>query len=154
MSTIKENRKALAMKTRANRGSKRSSESRRGALTVEMAIVLPLFFLFLFATVEFGRMNMIRHTVDNAAYEAARTAIVPGGDVATAERVAQELLTAIGCRNTTVQVSPSIITDNTPEVTVTVVCPCDDNSYVANAFFKGKNLTGVTTLRRERINRF
>lgn len=136
-------------------GNKRDSgQKRRGALTVEMAIVLPVFFLFLFAAIEFGRMNMLRHTVDNAAYEAARTAIVPGGDAATAEQAAVDLLAAIGARGVTVQVDPSVITDDTPEVTVTVVCPCNENSYVGPSFFKDKNLTGVSKLRRERINRF
>lgn len=133
---------------------KANARKRRGALSVEMAIVLPIFFLFLFAAIEFGRMNMLRHTVDNAAYEAARTAIVPGGDAGTAEQAAIDLLAAIGARGVTVQVDPSVITDDTPEVTVTVVCPCDENSYVGPAFFKGANLTGITKLRREQINRF
>lgn len=137
-----------------NTPTKIRKSDRRGAVAVEMAIVLPVFFLFMFATIEFGRMNMIRHTVDNASYEAARTAIVPGGDAATAEEVAIELLTAIGCRNVTVEVSPRVITEETPEVTVTVFCPCDDNSYVANTFFRGRTLTGETTLRRETVNRF
>lgn len=134
--------------------TRKQQNQRRGAVSVEMAVVLPIFFLFLFAAVEFGRMNMIRHTVDNAAYEAARTAIVPGGDAATAEEVGQEILTAIGARDITINVVPSVITDDTPEVTVTVICPCDQNSYIFPAFFRGRNLTGVTTLSRERINRF
>lgn len=134
--------------------SLKAKKERRGTLTVEMAIVLPVFFLFLFAAIEFGRMNMLRHTVDNAAYEAARTAIVPGGDAVTAEQVAVELLTAVGAQGVTVQVNPTVLTDETQEVTVTVVCPCDQNSFVGPKFFKGKNLTGTTTLRREQINRF
>lgn len=141
------------MKTQLPSGRKAKTE-RRGALTVEMAIILPIFFLFLFASIEFGRMNMLRHTVDNAAYEGARTAIVPGGDAGTAEQVAIDLLAAVGARGVTVQVQPSVITDTTPEVTVTVVCPCDANSYVGPTFFKGKNLTGTTKLTREQVNRF
>lgn len=141
------------MSTR-NKKTKSKSGDRRGALAVEMAIVLPVFFLFMFAMIEFGQMNMIRHTVDNASYEAARTAIVPGGDAATAEAAAIQLLDAIGARNVTVQVTPNVITDDTPEVTVTVSCPCNENSYVASKFFKDGTLTGTTTLRRERVNRF
>lgn len=136
------------------RKHRKSENQRRGAVSMEMAIVLPLFFLFLFAAVEFGRMNMIRHTVDNASYEAARTAIVPGGDADTAEQVGQEILTAIGARDITINVVPAVITDDTPEVTVTVICPCDQNSFIFPTFFAGKNLTGVTTLTRERVNRF
>ena len=50
------------------------SRTRRGATTVEFAIVAPVFFLFLLASIEFSRLNIIRHTADNAAYEAARIA--------------------------------------------------------------------------------
>ncbi len=51
-------------------------------MTVEFAICFPLLLLFFFAAFEFCRANMIRQTADNAAYEGARRAIVPG---ATAE---------------------------------------------------------------------
>ena len=50
---------------------------RTGVTTVEFAIVLPLFILFLVLAFEFGRLNIIRHTADNAAYEAARHVMVP-----------------------------------------------------------------------------
>ena len=46
--------------------------------SVEFAITAPIFFLFLLAAFEFGWMNVMRHTADNAAYEAARAAMVPG----------------------------------------------------------------------------
>ena len=32
----------------------------------------PMFVLFLMASFEFGWLNVLRHTADNAAYEAAR----------------------------------------------------------------------------------
>ena len=51
---------------------RRRSKIRRGATAVEFAITAPIFFLFLLASFEFGWLNVIRHTADNAAYEAAR----------------------------------------------------------------------------------
>jgi Flp pilus assembly protein TadG len=57
---------------------------RRGATAVEFALTAPIFFVFLLSAFEFGWLNVIRHTADNAAYEAARAAIVPGATVADA----------------------------------------------------------------------
>ena len=55
---------------------------RPGAVLVEMAITSSLAFLFFFAALEFCRVAMIRHTVENALYEGARTGIVPGATTA------------------------------------------------------------------------
>ena len=61
------------------RASERSN--RRGVTATEFAVVAPVFFLFLWSTFEFGKLYMIRHTADNAAYEACRHIIVPGATV-------------------------------------------------------------------------
>jgi len=47
-------------------------KDRRGTVTVEFAIAAPILFLFLFAILEFGRAQMIQHTLDNAVYEGVR----------------------------------------------------------------------------------
>ena len=44
---------------------------RRGATAVEFAITAPIFFIFLLASFEFGWMNVLRHSAENAAYEGA-----------------------------------------------------------------------------------
>jgi Flp pilus assembly protein TadG len=48
--------------------------SRRGATVVEFAIVSPLFFLFIFGLIEFGRYVMVQQALTNAAREGSRTA--------------------------------------------------------------------------------
>ena len=63
---------------------RRRRPDRTAAAAVEFAIVATIFFLLVIAAFEFGRMNVIRHTADNAAYEAARHAMVPGATVAEA----------------------------------------------------------------------
>ncbi len=45
---------------------------------VEFAIVAPLLFFLFFASMEFCRVAMIRHTADNAVYEGCRVGIIPG----------------------------------------------------------------------------
>ena len=59
-----------------------AKQNRTGATAVEFAIVAPVFFLILFAMFEFSRVNVLRHTADNAAYEASRVAIIPGATAA------------------------------------------------------------------------
>ncbi len=123
----------------------------RGAVVVEMAITLPIFFLFTFACVEFARMNVIRHTIDNAAYEAARRAIVPGSTAADAEAVARNIMGTVGANGVNVVVNPAVIRLDTPQVMVDVTVNCDANGFIAPVFFSGKQLNGRSTLRRETL---
>lgn len=123
----------------------------RGAVAVEMAITLPILFLFVFTSIEFARMNVIRHTVDNAAYEAARRAIVPGATAQDAKDVAQSILSTVGTKGVNVTVTPATIQLNTPEVRIDISVACDQNGFIIPVFFRGKQLTGRSTLRREAL---
>src|SRR3954470_17250186 len=99
---------------------KRPRELRNGAVAVEFAITAPIFFLFLLAAFEFGWLNVMRHTADNAAYEAARTVVVPGATAAEATAKATSILNVVGARGATISITPSNITNSTTEVTVAV----------------------------------
>ncbi len=68
----------------ANRASRR-----KGAMTVEFAIVAPLIFLLFLGGLELTALNFARQTLGNASYEAARKMIIPGGTAAQAR--AEEL---------------------------------------------------------------
>lgn len=114
-------------------------------------MVAPLAFLFFFAAFEFCRVAMIRHTADNAVYEAARRAIIPGGTAAAARDEASAILGTIGVNNYTVSVSPSTIDAATQEVTVQVRVPLDGNSFVPNQFVGGRFIERELTLRREGV---
>jgi Flp pilus assembly protein TadG len=61
------------------------SAIRPGAALVEFAAVAALFMLILFAIFEYSRVLMMRHLVDNAAREGARTAIVNTEEMTTAD---------------------------------------------------------------------
>ena len=123
---------------------------RTAAVVTEFAICAPLLFLFFFASLEFSRVNMIRQSVENAVYEGARRGIVPGATADNCRDSAQVILNSISARDATITVAPSVITKDTPEVTVTVAIPVDSNSWVTPLFFAGKTITGSMTLRRER----
>lgn len=131
---------------------RRRPNHRRGATAVEFAIVAPVFFLILFAMFEFSRVNVLRHTADNAAYEAARRAIVPGATSSDAIAEANRLLTIVGARGASVTVDPPNLGPDTESVTVSVDVPMNRNSLVISKFTNNAVLSSQSTLRTERVN--
>lgn len=117
---------------------------------MEFAIVAPIFFLFVVAAFEFGRLNVIRHTADNAAYEAARRAMVPGATVAEATTEAQRILRIVGTRGATVNVMPATLGPDVDEITVTVNVPMNQNGWITPRFTRATTIQATSTLRTER----
>ena len=62
---------------------RRQGERRRGSALVETAVVLPVFFTFIFAFVEFGHCFMTIHSLNSAARRAARLGV--GEDVTSSQ---------------------------------------------------------------------
>ncbi len=136
----------------SNRIIRRPRKSdRTGATMVEFAIVAPVFFLVVFTMFEFTRLNVLRHTADNAAYEASRIAIVPGATAGEAVAEANRILSIIAARGATVTVTPSVLTTDTESVTVAIDIPLDQNGWVAPKFTAGDTLHSESTLRTERV---
>jgi len=125
--------------------------SRRGATMVEFALVVPIVFILFFAAVEFSRVLIVRHTVDNAVYEAARVAIVPGATVADVQTEAARVLSTLGVVMPTIVVTPDPITRTTPQVSVRITVPVAANSYVPPQYFARSVITRELTLRREGV---
>ena len=122
---------------------------RAGALTVEFALCATLLFSLFTAAFELGRMNMIRHSVDVAAYEGARRGIVAGATAADVRAKVTELLTPINIRNVTVDVTPAVIDSETDRVTVNVQVPLGSNGIISPVLFSSVTATGSSTLIRE-----
>jgi Flp pilus assembly protein TadG len=125
--------------------------SRAGALTVEMAFALPILLLIVFSAVDFARLNMLRNSAENAAYEAARRAIVPGATATQASDAAKKVLKAVGASNCTVTITPATLTEDTTQVTVKVEIPLKNNAWLASAAKTTKVLTKSCTMTREKI---
>ena len=123
---------------------------RKGATAVEFALTAPVFFLFLLAAFEFGWLNVIRHTADNAAYEAARTAMVPGATAAEARAKADGLLNIVGARGARVTVTPPVLKTDTDQVTVAIDIPMSRNGIIVPRFSSRTTLRSSSTLRTER----
>ena len=123
--------------------------NRQGSTLVELAQTLPILLLILFACYEFGRANMIRHTAQAAAYEAARVGIVPGATVDEIRDAAAFILGTIGVRNFEVSILPTPITDQTEKVQVTVSTSMRENSSLGLLFNENSVYQGTCELTRE-----
>ncbi len=123
---------------------------RRGAVTVEFAIVSVVFFTLVFGMVEFSRLSIIRHAADNAAYEGARVGIVPGATVAEVEAAAQQMLDVVSVGTSTIVVTPNPLTTAADDVTVSVSVPVAENSWMVPKLSNGLTIQSSTTLGTER----
>ena len=122
---------------------------RKGAATVEFAFAFTILVLLIFAGIEITRVSSLRHTVDHAAYLAARVAIVPGVDAAEVIARAEAHLGAVGIVGASVSVTPAVIEDDTTVVEVQVTMPIAANSFITPQFVTG-NLIGRSALMTER----
>jgi Flp pilus assembly protein TadG len=128
----------------------RNKKSRQGATMVEFALSLPIVAVFFWASLEFARAAIIQHAVDNAAYEACRIVIVPGGTTSEATTAANEILKTFSIKDATVTVTPNPITEATTQITCEVSAPASSSMWGTPKFFSGKILNGKSTLIAER----
>lgn len=116
---------------------------------MEFAFCAPVFFVLIFAGIEIARVNMLMQTVDSACVQAVRRGIIPGASASDVKSVAEETLEIANIDTHTVTVTPSVITANTDEVTVTISIPISTNGYVMPGFFGGKSISQSLTFTRE-----
>lgn len=132
--------------------NRRNQSNRFGVTAVEFALVANVMFISIFACIEFARVNMVRNMSQNAAYYAARTAMVPGATEADAKAEVDRLLGSLISTGYTTQVSELGNDASTIEVRVEV-----DLRAVAlfvPMFVTDPTLTSVATLRTERYSGF
>lgn len=124
---------------------------RKGATAVEFAFVAPILFLILFGCIELGMAHMMYHTQESAAYEGARTAIIPGITAADAINSTNRILATAGINNATVTVTPNDLSAPTNSVTVTVSSRFSDNIPLPTFFVNDDPMVRSCTLQRERL---
>ena len=124
--------------------------NRRAVVTVEMALLMSLAFLVMLGTIEMARFQLLVHAAENAAYEAARVAIIPGASASAAENTALSYLAIYKTCNPSVTITPNVINEATETVRVRVAVPVNGNSWVIPTFGKNKVIQGEAILRTER----
>ena len=88
---------------------------------------------------------------DTAAYEAARSAMVPGATANDAITIATELVQSADLKQVNVEVIPADITEDTGLITVRVDVPIAGNSWVTpQIFFPNATVSSEVTLMCER----
>lgn len=131
------------------RNNPKRSNSRRGAAAVEFSLTLPILLLFLFATFELGRGNMMLNTTEAAAYEAARVAIIPGATVEEAETAARQIMSTAGINNADFNITPSNLASDTESVSVTLSVSFAENSLFVPNFLDTAVFVRTCVLNRE-----
>ncbi|MFM8474293.1 MAG: TadE/TadG family type IV pilus assembly protein [Planctomycetaceae bacterium] len=123
---------------------------RFGAATVETAVCLPFLIIMVFSSVELSGAVFLKHSVDLAAYEGARTVTRPGENATkAAERVAQ-ILASRRVTNYTYSCNPPV-TASTPRgtpVEVTVTAPAGSLSIGPLKLLTGKTMSARFTMAR------
>ena len=141
-----------------------SRSDRSGAAVVEMAFVLPVFFMIVLGIVEFGRAMMVGQLLTNGARHGARKAIVDGSTNSDVEQDIKNFLTqtlniAATDINVTIEAEPAPGNTDPNDVLsaagskdlikITVRVGFDDVSYIAGNFLQGTNLEGHCAMRHE-----
>lgn len=139
-------------------------EHRRGAAAVELAIVLPIFFMVVMGIVEFGRAMMVGQLVTNAARHGAREAAIDGATNSSVTTTVKSFVSSsVGVAESDVTVDivvdpgtgnpdPLDILGNAQPkdiCKVTVKVPYNKVAYVAGRYLADKDLKGTCIMRHE-----
>ncbi|TWU49382.1 TadE/TadG family type IV pilus assembly protein [Rubripirellula reticaptiva] len=137
---------------RRARSHRRRGLSRLGVSSVEFAIIANILLLIILTCMEFARMNMVRNLSQDAAYYAARVAIVPG---ATSEEAVNEASRIMGSLlNNGYEVNVSSIGTDSTSVTVTVTVDMGEVALFAPFFLPTSDLSSTVRMRTERYDGF
>lgn len=128
---------------------RRQRTQRSGLVTVEFALTASMLFMIFFASIDFARANLIRHVVNNAAFEAARSSIIPGATETRIRNRAEAILATGYVNGAEISVIPANFDDETEELTVRIEVPMSANQWVLSHFFAGKVFVRESTIARE-----
>ncbi|OYP34069.1 TadE/TadG family type IV pilus assembly protein [Rhodopirellula sp. MGV] len=135
---------------RQKRSRRQAKRDRRGAAMVEFAIIANIFFVLVFTCMEFARMNMIRNLAQDAAYFAARKAIVPGATSREAIDAASEVMDMI--TTTGYEVTVNDLSRDTPMIEVTVKVDFNEIALFAPLFLPDAVIESTARMKTERYN--
>jgi Flp pilus assembly protein TadG len=133
------------------RRTQRKLRNRRGAALVEFAVVSPLFVAILLGTIEACSMVFLRQSVEMAAYEASRVAIVTQTKTDQVQQAAKNVLDSRKVKDYTIKITPTDF-QGAPYgsfIQVEVTAPCSSNSLIPVMFYSGQNVVGQVEMMKE-----
>jgi len=131
-------------------GLGQGQERRRATAVVEFAVVLPLLMTMVFGIIEFGYVFMVRQTLQHAAREGCRVAILQTSVNPYANVTARitDAMSPTGLTTYAVTMTHATVVD--PVETIEVTVPYADVSLVGGYFgFSDGTLKGSCSMRKE-----
>ncbi|MEM1067873.1 MAG: TadE family protein [Planctomycetota bacterium] len=128
------------------------ADNRMGASVVEFAVVANILILMILTCMEFARMNMVRNLAQDAAYFAARHAMVPGATEDEAVAEADRIMSAMVTNGYTVDVTS--LDEDTADIRVTVSVDLTQVALFAPYFLPDTDITTEAHMRTERYDGF
>lgn len=124
---------------------------RSGAATVEFAVILPVLVVIMMGTIETCTMIFLRQSLQIAAYEGARVAIVPNSEADDVRNAATRLLDLRRVKDASIEVFPADI-ENAPYgsfIRVEITSPCSSNSFLPLRFYGARTIKGTVEMMKE-----
>ncbi len=139
------------MKNRLSSRKLQPANGRRGVLSMELVLTLPILFILLLGLFEFTMLFYSRSLIVEATRVGARKASLPG---ATEQSVQDDVLQVLSPRlQTGIQVGVDLGTHSGDVVVVTVQTPmssaCPDLLWPIGVSLNGRNLYSETRMIRE-----
>ena len=132
---------------------RKAHPKRLGALTVEFAIVANVLFVVIFGCLELTRLSLIRSLAQDAAYFAARAAVVPGATETDATNEANRILGTLGTRGVQVQINNGLgLSQASTELRCEVIIDLKQNMMMMSMMPGWKEIRAVSTMKTERYN--
>ena len=121
---------------------KRQSDNRRGTVSTEMAICLPILFLLFMGSIDLIRYNLLRNIVSQATYEAARTALVRGSTAQEVRDAADDIISTFDPNLTyDLALTPEPLDDSVDTVTVTLTANLKNNGWIVSKHILGSTMS-------------
>lgn len=144
----------------------RYQRKQKGAAAVELAVSLPVLALLLFGTIEACTMIFLQQSLEIAAYEGARVAILPKVQLSDVEATVNEILAGRRVNGASVTMSllqysdreGKWVTVNQPNfqeaaygtfIKVDVAASCSRNAVFNLRFFGKQEITGSAAFMKE-----
>jgi Flp pilus assembly protein TadG len=132
-------------------------ERRKGAATVEFAVLAPILFTLIFGAIECGRAMMVLDSMANCARDGCRTGSLPASSNSDITAAVNAQLSSAGINSgatVSVTVNGQSVDASTAkkgdQISVTVSIQHDSVTWVPTSwFFGGKTLTRSNVMRRE-----
>lgn len=130
--------------------------NRRAAAAVELALLLPVFVMLVFAQIEASRLAMVSQILTVAAREGCRVAVINGKTQSDVVARVDALLTSAGITGATMTQTPADCTTvsstsspNTIQITLSV--PFSSVCWPApSSYFSGATVSGTAAMSSER----